>query len=69
MRELKREQMLDHTEILLFDILEALKEINRKLKPAKEKNDLKPCPHCGQMHENVGKFLACAKKHKKKEGG
>lgn len=62
---------------LLYDIRELLKEQNELLRgqnrpvinDSKAKDKLKawekPCPFCGVVHNNQGKYLACAKKHKK----
>ena len=68
MRELKREAMIDTPEILLYDILQELKQINSKLSPAETvevKAKTTACKYCGGIHENKGQELACAKKYKK----
>jgi hypothetical protein len=76
---MKRDSLISTEEKLLFDILQELKEINRKLpepeplRPiakATEEREIQ-CKYCGGSHDNKGQFLACArkhKKHKKKEG-
>lgn len=66
MRELKREQMLDHVEILLFDILQELKKLNKEEAPrpiAKDTGLI--CKICKTEHENKGKLMACYRKHKR----
>jgi hypothetical protein len=69
MRELKRESMVDTSEILLFDILQELKALNKKLEPTmaqeEQQSALLNCKHCGGYHENKGQLMNCAKKNKK----
>ena len=53
---------------LLYMILQELKQINSKLnkeKPIEKKITAKACKYCGEIHENKGQIMACAKKHKK----
>lgn len=38
MREIKRSTLIQHSDILLFDILEELKKLNDNLKPKQNKN-------------------------------
>lgn len=61
-------KIVDTQDQLLFDILQELKEINQKLTPVSPIAKGLECKHCGEVHENKGKALACAKKAKK-EGG
>ncbi|MFA4854189.1 MAG: hypothetical protein WC616_02430 [Candidatus Omnitrophota bacterium] len=69
MRELKRGQMLDHVELLLFDILQELKKLNKEEDPRPiAKGAGLICKVCNTEHENKGKLMACYRKHKK-EGG
>lgn len=51
---------------LLYMILQELKQMNSKLeKPTEKKITAKACKYCGEIHENKGQIMACAKKHKK----
>lgn len=45
-------------------LLEELVEQNAPKEPPKPEGE--KCKHCGDVHENVGEKLSCAKKHKKK---
>jgi hypothetical protein len=68
-----------HVLSLMAEIYFELKEINKKLNKTttepmqetkvevKTKTEKKKCKHCGKVHENVGKELACAKKHKNRK--
>lgn len=52
---------------LLYLILQELKSINLKLTSTAKPTAI-DCKYCGGTHENNGQVMACAKKHKKKEG-
>lgn len=71
MEELRREQMCDRNEILMFDILQELKNISAKLdgyKPIEkpivkiEKPKGKVCKHCGEVHERPVDYANCGRK-------
>lgn len=74
---LKRENMIDTQEMLLFDILQELRILN---KHENENNDVQTeledtkkeapkkkiiCKTCGTEYNNIGEMLVCARKHKK----
>ena len=77
MRELRREQLIDDTDILLFDILNELKKLNKPIGLEKEL-DKHPyavshlvkydCKYCGGEHDKSWEIGLCAKKNKKKVG-
>jgi hypothetical protein len=67
---MKREDLFDNVERLLFDILQELKKMNSGKEPEiKEEINVVssgvPCKYCGGTHENKGQMLACARKLKK----
>lgn len=82
MREIKRERLIEDTDVLLFDILENMKEIAEIVRDLKvthisdgnlsiTKNappKLLDCKYCGKTHEFPWQIGLCAKKNKKKEG-
>jgi len=74
---MKRSELVEKTEILLFDILQELIRLNYTIeglrssfigevggvpKPIEDNK----CKHCNATHENKGQVLACARKNKKK---
>jgi hypothetical protein len=71
---MKREDLFDNVERLLFDILQELKTMNSGKKPdIKEENKVVssgvPCKYCGGTHKNRQVVAACAKKSKKEKEG
>lgn len=69
--QLRREQMCDRVELMLFDILQELKNIsgllqNENSKPIEKKPNGKECSYCGKVHERPVDYAICAKKHKRK---
>ena len=72
MRVIKRDQLIDATDILLFDILEELKKLAEKELPQQVVQVGVPspvintlCPLCGKDHSNTGYALNCAKKQRR----
>ena len=78
---MKRNNLVENRDILLFDILEELKSINKKLenttpRPGEKKEEvggaLQPkkfkCKTCGKEYDRSVDVATCAKKHKR-EGG
>lgn len=66
---MKREDLYTTTELLLFDILQELKQLNKPEKPI-EKPIEEPipdnyCQYCGKVHPNTGLAKACEKRNKK----
>jgi hypothetical protein len=78
MDEITRDMVFDIPQTLLFDILQELKKISRKLdilmkNSAGDNNpvsDKKPqgkiCQYCGKVHDNPIDYANCAKAHKQK---
>ncbi|MFW9968623.1 MAG: hypothetical protein ACFFDF_00385 [Candidatus Odinarchaeota archaeon] len=68
MFDIKPDERMTTVEKLLYNIYEELKgkseKKDTKLKSPQKKSN-KKCKYCGQVHENHGYFLACARKHKK----
>lgn len=56
-------------EKLLYNIWKELEKLNStkefipEVKP--KVNHEKPCKYCGEIHDNAGQRMACARKHKK----
>lgn len=64
----KRESMVDVSEVLLFDILQELKELRKALdKPVKQTKEKgsKICQYCGKVHEKPVQYAICARRNKK----
>lgn len=77
----KRDSLVTTEEKLLFDILQELKEITRKLPDTAHPEPARPiakategkakgitCKKCGKQFDNRGNFFQHMKEHKKKEG-
>ena len=65
---MKRESLITTEEKLLFDILQELKELNKKPQEAMcavAKDTKLICKVCNKEHTTKGSLMACYKKHKK----
>jgi hypothetical protein len=67
MKEIKRNELIDSTDILLYDILEELKKLNSNKENDKpdEKVRFFDCKYCGGKHEKSWQIAQCGKKQKK----
>jgi len=67
MKEIKRNELIDSTDILLFDILAELKKLNSNKENDKplENKRLFDCKYCGGKHEKTWQIAQCGKKNKK----
>jgi hypothetical protein len=72
MREIKRESLIDTTDVLLYDILQELKRLgNPQTVPttlAAQSNTQVTgflCKYCGERHEKPQQIAACGQKRRK----
>lgn len=70
MFDIQPDSRMDTTEMLLYNIWQELKQLNTlktelTLEEKPKIKQEKPCKYCGEIHDNAGQRMACARKHKK----
>lgn len=70
MFKINPETLISNTDKLLYDIRELLIKLCENDKPepkeeSKKQTNVHKCKICGKEYDNIGKMLACARRHKK----
>jgi len=73
MRIIRREELIEPGDMILYDILEEIKKLNSYLEPNKkpvnvvrEETKMYSCKYCGGSHEKTWQIANCAREYKKK---